>query len=96
MAACTVSPTGKQNSFASTAYASYCLAEKGDAQPRTLSAAFLNPLDKEKDLLVAAIGKLEELRDNFAKVYGEDGEHRSFNVDNGQGSLADVCGFIAE
>jgi CRISPR system Cascade subunit CasC len=41
----TVSPTGKQASFASRARASFILAEKGDQQPRTLSAAFVKPVD---------------------------------------------------
>lgn len=39
-----VSPTGKQNSFASRAYASFVLAEKGDQQPRSLAQAFLKPV----------------------------------------------------
>lgn len=38
--ALTVSPTGKQNSFASRAYATYALAEVGQKQPRSLAAAF--------------------------------------------------------
>ena len=38
--ALTVSPGGKQNSFASRALASYALAEKGTYLPRTLSFAF--------------------------------------------------------
>jgi CRISPR system Cascade subunit CasC len=39
-----IAPTGKQNSFASRAYASYIMAEKGDQQPRSLSIAFLKPV----------------------------------------------------
>ena len=38
--ATTIAPTGKQNSFASRARASYCLCEAGSQQPRSLSVAF--------------------------------------------------------
>ncbi len=40
----TVAPTGKQNSFASRARASYLLCETGNQQPRSLSVAFLKPV----------------------------------------------------
>ena len=96
-AACTVSPTGKQNSFASRAWASYCLAEKTDMQPRTLSVAFLRPLDAAGDLMAQAIKAVEDQCGNFAKVYGDDkcsGE--SFNAHTGEGSLDSLCRFIAE
>ncbi|MBA1329674.1 CRISPR-associated protein Cse4, partial [Candidatus Endoriftia persephone str. Guaymas] len=43
-AAATVAPCGKQNSFASRARASYILCERGEAQPRSLSVAFLKPV----------------------------------------------------
>ena len=96
-AACTVSPTGKQNSFASRAWASYCLAEKADMQPRTLSVAFLRPLDGECDIMGRAIEAIEEHRANFAKVYGdEDRATETFNAHTGQGSLDAVCRFITE
>lgn len=65
-----VSPTGKQNSFASRSRAIYILAERGTQQPRQLSAAFLKPVDDE-DLLGAAITRLETLRENMDKAYGQ-------------------------
>ncbi len=96
-AACTVSPTGKQNSFASRACASFCLAEKGDAQPRTLSVAFLKPLEGgDQGLLPEAISRLLKQRDNFDAVYGGKTEHVFFNAAEGQGSLQAVCDFLAE
>ncbi|WP_022660212.1 type I-E CRISPR-associated protein Cas7/Cse4/CasC [Paucidesulfovibrio longus] len=96
-AACTVSPTGKQNSFASRAYASFCLAEKGDEQPRSLAAAFLKPLNSEKgDLLADAVERLLGRRDSLNSVYGQDLASECFNVADGGGSLRAVCGFIAE
>lgn len=67
-AAATVAPTGKQKSFASRAWASYILAEKGTRQPRSLSVAFLKPV-KSDDMLQEAIQKLEETRTNFDTVY---------------------------
>lgn len=94
--ACTVSPTGKQNSFASRAAASYCLAEKGDAQPRSLAVAFLGGVDAESGMLPQAIDKLVATRDNFAKIYGEDVQATSFNTLEGTGTIAGVCAFIAE
>lgn len=67
-AAAKVSPSGKQNSFASRAYASYVLAEKGDLQPRSLSTAFLQSV-KGSDHLGEAINRLENTRNNLDGVY---------------------------
>ncbi len=92
--ACTVSPTGKQNSYASRAYASYCLAEKGNAQPRTLANAFLTPLKSDGDLLAEAVTKIENQRDIFDGIYGSTLEHKAFGPT--KGNLADVQKFVAE
>jgi CRISPR system Cascade subunit CasC len=67
--AATVSPTGKQNSFASRAYASYILAEKTDKQPRSLAVAFLKPV-KGEDMLKVAVDTLRETRERFGEAYG--------------------------
>jgi len=66
--AATVAPTGKQKSFASRAWASYILAEKGDRQPRSLSVAFLKPA-KGEDMLKDAIKQLEDTRRRLDGVY---------------------------
>lgn len=66
--AATVAPTGKQKSFASRAWASYILAEKGSRQPRSLSVAFLNPI-KAGNMLQDAIEKLEDTRRRLDGVY---------------------------
>ena len=93
-AACTVSPTGKQNSFASRAVASFCLAEKGDAQPRTLAEAFMKPLqDKDGDVLAAAIQALEKKRAAFNRIMGVEPECLRFDQD--KGTLAKVAAFVA-
>ncbi|WP_028571153.1 type I-E CRISPR-associated protein Cas7/Cse4/CasC [Desulfonatronum lacustre] len=94
-AACTISPGGKQNSFASRAYASYCLAEKGDAQPRTLSVAFLKPVSGD-DLLEKAVTCIEKTKSKMENVYGVISESKSFNAAQGTGKLDEICGFVAE
>lgn len=90
-----VSPTGKQNSFASRAYAGYLLAEKGDQQPRSLAQAFLAPV-KGQNIMVNAVRELGQRRDNFDAVYGAcSDQHRVFDVEAGEGSLAAVIDFVA-
>jgi len=82
----TVSPKGKQASFGSYAYASYMMAETGNKQPRSLSAAFLSPV--KDDYLPSAIQSLEKQVEHFDKVYGPCADQRaSFNADAGEGSL---------
>jgi len=91
-----VSPTGKQNSFASRAYAGYVLAEKGDQQPRTLAQAFLKPV-KDTDTLNRAVTELNRQRNNFNTVYGECADAvKELNVEAGTGSLSEVAEFIVE
>ncbi|MBP7229485.1 MAG: type I-E CRISPR-associated protein Cas7/Cse4/CasC [Moraxellaceae bacterium] len=95
-AAAKVSPTGKQNSFASRAYAAYALAEKGDQQPRSLAQAFLKPVSGV-DMLEKAVKELDRRVENFDKVYGACADTRqAFNVETGEGSLDDLIKFITE
>lgn len=92
-AAATVAPSGKQNSFASRARASYALAEKGTQQPRSLVVAFLKPV-KDNDMLQTAIKNLTEQREKMDLVYGACSEQtNSFNVEDGHGSLKDLINF---
>lgn len=95
-AAAKVSPTGKQNSFASRARTSYLLAEKGSDQPRSLSVAFLKPVRGE-DILAQSIKELEKRRENFDKVYGPcaDG-FKIMNAETGEGSLENILTFVTE
>ncbi|MDB2387391.1 type I-E CRISPR-associated protein Cas7/Cse4/CasC, partial [Shewanella sp.] len=91
-----ISPTGKQNSFASRAYASYVMAEKGPQQPRSLSVAYLKPVD-DADMGEAAITSLERQVSNFDRVYGECADSRySLNAVAGEGSFVELMQFIAE
>jgi len=94
-AAVTVAPSGRQNSFASRAYASYLLVEKGSRQPRSLSVAYLAALT-EKDLLGAAITALQDTRKKMDDVYGKcwDSEYE-INACAGTGKLSELLAFIA-
>ncbi len=93
-AAAMVSPSGKQNSYASRARALYIIAEKGSQQPRQLSSAFLKPVDDE-DMVNAAIERLETLRINMDKVYGACADdYKVMNVEKGEGSLAEIMEFV--
>ncbi len=82
-AALKVSPTGKQNSFASRAYASWALAEKGTDQPRSLAAAFYEPINGT-DQLNVAVKRITSLHKNMNKVYGQRTDTASFDVMNQQ------------
>lgn len=95
-AAAKVAPNGKQNSFASRAYSSYILVEKGDQQPRSLSVAFLKPVRGE-DVLGKAITEIETKRANMEKVYGKCAEAtKTMNAETGAGSLDEIITFVTE
>ncbi len=92
---CTVAPSGKQNSFGSRAYAEYVRAELGDRQPRSLSTAFVQPVERG-DQMLASIQKIEERRENFNGVYGACADDTyAINVPAGQGRLTDLLEFVA-
>ncbi|WP_341668071.1 type I-E CRISPR-associated protein Cas7/Cse4/CasC [Alcaligenes sp. SDU_A2] len=94
-AATKVAPSGKQNSFASRAYASYVLVEKGAQQPRSLSVAFLKPVHGE-DYLFDAVAALEQQVERFDHAYGACADQRcTLNVAAGQGSLNEVLDFAS-
>jgi len=97
-AAAKIAPRGKQASFASRAYASYLLAEKGQEQPRSLSVAFLQPIDSaagDGDFLAASIKRLQETREKMAAVYGRSWQEDSFvDAARGKGSLTDFLEFV--
>ncbi|TKI04080.1 type I-E CRISPR-associated protein Cas7/Cse4/CasC [Martelella alba] len=93
--AMTVSPTGKQNSFASRAYASYALAEIGTRQPRSLAVAFFQPI-RDDNVVQAAIARLQAQRNNFDDVYGKCVEAScELNVQAGTGSMQELLAFVS-
>lgn len=90
-----ISPTGKQNSFASRAYASWALAEKSTEQPRSLAAAFWEPITGT-DQLEEAVRRITTLRENMNNVYG--GQQTPCAVLHGvkgEGSVAQLLDFIS-
>ena len=91
----TSSPTGKQASFASRSRASYVRVEKGNQQPRQLSAAFLKPV-RGDDLLNTSISEIEKLAVSMSKAYGPcfDSD-ATMNVAAGKGSLAEIINFAS-
>jgi len=98
-AAVKVAPEGKQNSFASRAYASYVLAEKGNQQPRSLSVAYLKPINnrENQDFITDSIAALVTQRDSFDKVYGAcAGSHYQINASKVEGSLSELLDFVSQ
>lgn len=98
-----VGPTGKQNSFASRAFASLVLAEKGHQQPRSLSLAFLKPVNGtqgDAGMMASAIEALMDKRKSLEDMYGAadacligvEGEYRSLAGDKAA-ALQDVIAF---
>ena len=89
----TISPSGKQNSFASRAYASYVLVEKGTCQPRSLSAAFLKPADGN-NIAETSIEALVKLKTNFDAVYECKHQSYALNVTKKEGKLSELLDFV--
>lgn len=102
----TVAPEGKQNSYASRARASYVRCEVGAQQPRSLSVAFLQAVDKlnvstldasgfnlsdKKHVLQTSIELLEQTAQKMDTCYGKCFDKSSvMNAHAGKGSLAEV------
>ena len=101
-AASTVSPRGKQASFASRARASYVLAERGSQQPRSLAAAFLKPIQartSDGGVVQASVDALTGFRDNLDAAYGPCADsrmHLRVTPDEVEGTLDDVVAFVRE
>lgn len=99
-AACTVSPKGKQNSYASRAYASFALAEMGSRTPRSLAAAFLKPVGAESgenDHGAASVKRLLDLRAKFDSAYGPCWTKDAImDVMGGRGSLSELKALARE
>lgn len=101
-----VSPTGKQNSFASRAHASCLLAEKGDQQPRSLSLAFLKPVANrtgDEDMAAEALRALLKKRESLEAMYGPgsvewktavEGDYRPLLPDSKAVSLQELIAFV--
>ncbi len=91
-----VGPSGKQNSFASRAYAHYALAETGSQQPRSLALAFVKPVSGA-DYIGEATSALKTVRDNMDKVYGACADARyELDVLEGRGSVSELLSFLSK
>jgi CRISPR system Cascade subunit CasC len=100
-AAATVSPRGKQASFASRAYAPYVLVERGTQQPRTLATAFLRPVRAQdgRGTLEASVEALHGFRENLDTAYGDCADarhHMLVTTETVEGSLETLVGFARE
>lgn len=94
-AAATVGPSGKRASFASRARASFVLAERSTALPRSLSVAFLKPVGGD-DLLGGAVKALTETVAKMDRAYGSTAADRyRLDIDDGTGDLAGLLAFVA-
>ena len=94
-AAITISPSGKQNSYASGGLASYVLAEKGTVQPRSLSVAFLTPITG-KNILQGAISALTDTRKKLDTVYERSNDSCELNGTEGKGKISELLKFVEE
>lgn len=91
----TISPSGKQNSFAAHGRAGYVYAELGDHAPRSLALAFMKPL-VGSDLLTDGVKKLEDTRNKLNDAYDQKADRDyTFNPMAG-GKLAELAAFAAE
>lgn len=90
-----VAPTGKQNSFASRAYASYVLAERGAEQPRNLSVAFLKGITGT-NVLTDAIQSMDDTRSKMNACYGMSPDTYVMNAILGEGTFEGLLDFITE
>lgn len=95
-AAAMVSPSGKVNAFAPAPRAAFLLAEKGDAQPRSLAAAFARPVraEAEAGVIAASIAALKDLRRRMDGAYdAAPAAAVEMDVEAGTGTLAEVVAF---
>lgn len=97
-AATKVSPSGKQNSYASRARAHFALIERGPEAPRTLAAAFLKPVGLEgRDGIEESVKRLHQLREQFGRAYDENFEAvAEMDVAGDKGSLKDIVTVATE
>ncbi len=89
-----VSPGGKQNSYAALSPAAFVRIEKGQAQPRSLALAFMNPANRE-NMLEEAVEKLQSVRANLDNCYETSPEDSlEFYPAKGEGKLSGLLDFV--
>ena len=91
----TASPSGKRNSFSHHTRASFIRAEAGDQQPRSLAAAFLEPVNGS-DLLGDSISRLRRTSAAMDNAYGPCVEDSvEMDVVGGTGTFEGVRSFVS-
>jgi len=94
-AALQVSPGGKQNSFASRAYANFVLAERGSQQPRSLANAFIDPVARGA-YLTKSVEQLLDGRKTMEDCYGACADSiYELDATKGTGRLPELLKFVA-
>jgi CRISPR system Cascade subunit CasC len=94
-AALQVSPGGKQNSFASRAYANFVLAERGSQQPRSLANAFVDPVGRGA-YLANSVKQLKDAREKMEDCYGACADSLyELDATQGTGRLPELLKFVA-
>jgi CRISPR system Cascade subunit CasC len=90
----TVAPSGKQNSFAARSYASFLLAESGDAQPRSFADAFITPV-RQEPMTETAIDALLQARSGIEAAFPRQAT-KAASIDRvrNSGSFADIEALI--
>ena len=91
-AAATTAPSGKQNSYAAHGRAQYILAERGDAQPRTLAGAFSKAVTGDH-LVECSVTALDEFRKALDAAYGPAATEQKVMHVGQEGSLAEIVAF---
>lgn len=101
--AATVSPRGKQASFASRARATFVMAECGPQQPRTLAAAFLKPVSPAEgrdgsrgDVARVSVDRLLGFCRSLDAAYGPGADDRAqmlVTTEGAEGTLASIVEF---
>ncbi len=92
--AATIPPSGKQNSYANRCQSFYVLAEKGKAQPRNLSLAFLK--SQKADKPEASIESLINIKTKFDTAYTKPDAEKSMSLYEGNTTLEDIIQFCGD
>ena len=89
-------PRGKQNSHAHHPRAAYVRVERGRAQPRDLSGAFLKAVQGD-DLLAASIEKLDDMAKQIDRAYGPACDEAAvLDMTKSTGTLDELAAFAAQ
>jgi len=94
----TVAPSGKQNTFAAHSYATFMLAETGNAQPRSFADAFLTAV-KGDNLAPTAVAQLVSTRASLDKAFPAQAFASAvmdrISPPGGEGSLAEIQAHVS-